>query len=97
MCVTVRSVCDRVIYILAEAMGLKEKFRSSYNASVEPNPPYLALTLGSEARILSCAGIPFADYRTLFSEQYLSQPIETINYGSEPARDSGVSFNNDVD
>jgi hypothetical protein len=52
-------------------MGLKEKFRSSYNASVEPNPQYLALTLGSEARILSCAGITFADHRTLFSEQYL--------------------------
>nr|WP_242486277.1 thermostable hemolysin [Pseudomonas sp. TH03] len=57
---------------------VKEKFRSSYNASVEPSPQYFALTLDSEERILSCAGITFADHRTLFSEQYLSQPIETI-------------------
>ncbi|WP_044424475.1 thermostable hemolysin, partial [Pseudomonas avellanae] len=32
----------------------------------------------NEGRILSCAGITFADHRTLFSEQYLSQPIEKI-------------------
>jgi hypothetical protein len=57
---------------------VKEKFRSSYNASVEPSPQYFALTLDKDERILSCAGITFADHRTLFSEQYLPQPIETI-------------------
>ena len=57
---------------------VKEKFRSSYKASVEPSPQYFAVTQDSEERILSCAGITFADDRTLFSEQYLSQPIETI-------------------
>jgi hypothetical protein len=57
---------------------VKEKFRSSYKATVEPSPQYFAVTLDNEERILSCAGITFADHRTLFSEQYLSQPIETI-------------------
>ena len=57
---------------------VKEKFRSSYKASVEPSPQYFAVTQDSEEHILSCAGITFADHRTLFSEQYLSQPIEAI-------------------
>lgn len=57
---------------------VKEKFRSSYKATVEPSPQYFAMTLDNEDRILSCAGITFADHRTLFSEQYLSQPIEKI-------------------
>lgn len=57
---------------------VKEKFRSSYKATVEPSPQYFAVTLDNEERILSCAGITFADHRTLFSEQYLSQPIDTI-------------------
>jgi len=57
---------------------VKEKFHSSYKANVEPNPQYFALTQDVDERILSCAGITFADYRTLFSEQYLPEPIETI-------------------
>lgn len=57
---------------------VKEKFRSSYKAIVEPSPQYFAVTLDNEERILSCAGITFADERTLFSEQYLSQPIEQL-------------------
>lgn len=57
---------------------VKEKFRSCYKATVEPSPQYFAMTLDNEDRILSCAGITFADHRTLFSEQYLSQPIEKI-------------------
>lgn len=58
--------------------AVKEKFRSSYKASIEPNPQYFALTLDQDERILACAGITFADHRTLFSEQYLSRPIEKI-------------------
>src|SRR3546814_9354474 len=57
---------------------VKEKFRSSYSASVEPNPQYFAVTQDPSDRILACAGITFADHRTLFSEQYLAQPIEVI-------------------
>ncbi|WP_260959050.1 thermostable hemolysin [Pseudomonas citri] len=57
---------------------VKDKFRSSYAASVEPNPQYFAVTQDQEDRILACAGITFADHRILFSEQYLAQPIEEI-------------------
>lgn len=57
---------------------VKEKFRRSYSASVEPNPQYFAVTQDPSDRILACAGITFADHRTLFSEQYLAQPIEVI-------------------
>lgn len=57
---------------------VKKKFHSSYNATIEPNPQYFAVTLDHEERILSCAGITFADNGTLFSEQYLDQPIEKI-------------------
>ena len=57
---------------------MKEKFRNSYKATAEPNPQYFAVTLNNEERILSCAGITFADDRTLFSEQYLPQPIDTL-------------------
>lgn len=57
---------------------VKDKFRSSYAASVEPNPQYFAVTQDQEDRILACAGITFADHRILFSEQYLTQPIEEI-------------------
>lgn len=57
---------------------VREKFRSSYKATVEPNPQYFALTQDADERILSCAGITFGDHRTLFSEQYLAEPIEVI-------------------
>ncbi|RMM53435.1 thermostable hemolysin [Pseudomonas corrugata] len=57
---------------------VKDKFRSSYAASVEPNPQYFAVTQDQQDRILACAGITFGDHRILFSEQYLTQPIEEI-------------------
>jgi len=57
---------------------VKDKFRSSYAASVEPNPQYFAVTQDQADRILACAGITFADHRVRFSEQYLTQPIEEI-------------------
>lgn len=57
---------------------VRQKFRSSYSASIEPNPQYFAVTQDPADRILACAGITFADHRILFSEQYLTQPIDAI-------------------
>lgn len=57
---------------------VKEKFQHSYKANIEPTPQYFALTQDEDERIMSCAGITFGDNRTLFSEQYLTQPIHEI-------------------
>ena len=57
---------------------VRQKFNNSYDANIEPSPQYFVVTQTPEEKIISCAGITFADDRILFSEQYLSQPIEQI-------------------
>ncbi|MCV4284082.1 thermostable hemolysin [Pseudomonas capsici] len=69
--------CDSPLWKQA-AQIVKEKFQHSYKADIEPTPQYFALTQDENERIMSCAGITFGDHRTLFSEQYLTQPIQEI-------------------
>ncbi|MEN1833341.1 thermostable hemolysin [Pseudomonas lijiangensis] len=69
--------CDSPLWKQAAEI-VKEKFQHSYKATIEPTPQYFALTQDEDERIMSCAGITFGDHRTLFSEQYLTQPIHEI-------------------
>ncbi len=57
--------------------AVQNKYRSAYEAQIEPNPENFVVAVEGDRTILACAGITFAATGKLFSEQYLDTPIET--------------------
>lgn len=58
-------------------IAVQKKYRSAYEAQIEPNPENFVVAVEGDQNILACAGITFAENGKLFSEQYLDRPIES--------------------
>ncbi|UXY17140.1 thermostable hemolysin [Chitiniphilus purpureus] len=61
---------------------VRYKYRSSFQAEVDPSPDCFIACLeqdaDGEANPVACAGITFSELTTLFSEQYLGEPVEVM-------------------
>jgi len=66
----------------ADANALvRDKYRQSFAADVDPHPDCFIVVRsrpGSSGKPAACAGVTFAEERTLFSERYLDAPIDVL-------------------
>lgn len=72
-------VTERSTPLWDEALNAARKqYGRVYGAQINPEPQYFVVIQSTDEKLLACAGITFADERTLFSEQYLAGPVEDI-------------------
>src|ERR1041385_6977632 len=78
---------------------VRDKYQRSFGAEVMPRPDCFAICntrprLGDQTvKTAACAGVTFAESRTLFSETYLDDPIDVVlsRLEGEPIQRSAIA------